>query len=86
MKVINLFKTKTFWGVLLLFVSVVLTEFRTAIEDYDLSLDDILAISIAVIGLALSLLGRMDAHGKIAYTPEGLPGRDARVAERLAER
>ena len=86
MKVISLFKTKTFWGTALLFASVILPELRSAIADQDISIDDIMAILIAVTGTSLSLIGRMDAHGKVAYTPEGLPGRDEDVAERLADR
>jgi len=86
MKVISLFKTKTFWGTALLFASVCLPEVRAAIADQDISIDDLMSIAIALVGTSLSLIGRMDAHGKVAYTPEGLPGRDEDVAVRLADR
>ena len=46
----------------------------------------LLALASVAVGTGLALLGRMDSHGKIAYTPERLPGRDPDVAERLASR
>lgn len=76
MKVVNLFKTKTFWGIVLLFLSALIPKLREVISDHDISLDDLLALTGVLVGTGLSLLGRMDAHNKVAYTPHGLPGRD----------
>lgn len=76
MKVVNLFSTGTFIGVLLTAAAALFSVGSDIVADGTVTADEVGVAIAALVGFATAVKSRHDEGSVEVYTPAGLPGRD----------